>query len=105
VTDQGGVLEHGMRTANVLCLPTAIPEAFSLDVSELMIGDNLRLRNLIEKYPDVQFLDDPDLPLATITPPKIEAEAAPKEAEPEVAEPELVKKEKEKEPEEETEKS
>ncbi len=107
VTDQGGVLEHGMRTANVSCLPTAIPEAFALDVSELMIGDNLRFRDLIEKYPDVQFLDDPALPLATITPPKIEAEVAPKEAEPEVAEPELVKKEKEKEkePEEGTEKS
>ena len=95
VKDQGGILEHSTRSVQIMCLPRMIPESFELDVSELMIGDALKLSDLMEKYPDIDFLDEPDVTLASVSPPVVEAEpvaAAEEEAE---EEPELVAKAKE----------
>ena len=39
---QGGLLEVITREIEIECLPDEIPEAFSMDVTELMIGQNLR---------------------------------------------------------------
>jgi len=96
VKDQGGILEHSTRSVQIMCLPRMIPESFELDVSELMIGDALRLSDLMEKYPDIDFMDEPDITLASVSPPVVEVEpvAAEEEAE---EEPELVAKEKERE--------
>ena len=35
VKDQGGILEHGTRSVNVMCLPTEIPSAIEVDASGL----------------------------------------------------------------------
>jgi large subunit ribosomal protein L25 len=96
VKEQGGILEHGTRSVQVMCLPRNIPEAVDIDVAELMIGDALKLKDLVDRYPDMDFLDDPETTLAHVIPPiveaKVEEEVAEEEAE---AEPELVAKEKE----------
>ncbi len=90
VKEQSGVLEHGTRSLNVMTLPTDIPDAIVVDVSALRIHDSVRIRDVIAAYPKVQFLDDPDTPLATVIPPIVEAVvAAPTDV---VAEPELIRK-------------
>lgn len=102
VKDQGGILEYGTRSLNVMCLPTAIPEAIELDVTQLNIGDSIPLGDVISRYPDLEFLDDLEsTTLATVVPPKIEEEPEAVEEGEEMAEPEVVGKEEEKEAEEE----
>jgi large subunit ribosomal protein L25 len=96
VKEQGGILDYGIRTININCLPTAIPELFDVDVSALMIGDSLRLKTLLDKYPDIDFLDDPETTIASVIPPVVEvkeAVEAEEEAAEEAAEPEVIAKE------------
>lgn len=47
VKQDGGVLEYLLRDIEVECLPTQIPEHFTLDVSPLKIGDSLHVKDLI----------------------------------------------------------
>jgi large subunit ribosomal protein L25 len=90
VKEQGGVLEHGTRTVNVMTLPTDIPHAIVVDVSALRIHDSARIRDIAAAYPKLSFLDDLDTTLATVIPPVVEAVVAPTAEE--VAEPELIRK-------------
>ena len=39
---QGGLLEVITREIEIECLPDEIPEHFTVDVTELMIGQNVR---------------------------------------------------------------
>lgn len=90
VKEQGGVLEHGTRTVNLLTLPTDIPDSIVVDVSALRIHDSARISDIIANYPKVEFLDDPDTTLATVIPPVVEvAVGATAET---TAEPELIRK-------------
>jgi large subunit ribosomal protein L25 len=91
VKDQGGILEHGTRTVNVLCLPTEIPEEIAVDVTALRIHDSLQIQDIAGQYAHVEFLDDLDTTLATVIPPVVEVVAETTE---EVAtdEPELIRK-------------
>jgi large subunit ribosomal protein L25 len=93
VKEMGGILEHVLRELNVNCLPTAIPKAIEIDVSELGIGDGVHVRDMSAKYPDFEFLDDEDTLVANVVPPKVEAAPAVEEEE-ELEEPELVDGEK-----------
>ncbi len=43
---QGGLLEVITRTVEIECLPDEIPESFTLNVSELMIGQSVRASNI-----------------------------------------------------------
>lgn len=91
VKDQGGILEHGIRAVNVMCLPTEIPDAIVVDVSTLRIHDSWKIRDVAATYPGVEFLDDADAMLATVIPPTVEVVATPAVVEA-VAEPELIRK-------------
>jgi large subunit ribosomal protein L25 len=70
---EGGVLTQVTREINVEALPMEIPEHFDADVSELAVGDSLRLADL-PALEGVTFLDDPDeTVLATVAvPTKVE---------------------------------
>jgi large subunit ribosomal protein L25 len=78
---EGGVLSQVQREINVEALPMGIPEHIDLDVSEMAIGDTLRLADLPPRE-GVTYLDDPEeTVLATVTmPTRVE------EPEPEVEE-------------------
>jgi large subunit ribosomal protein L25 len=91
VKDQGGILEHGTRSVNVLCLPTEIPEEIPVDVSALRIHDAIHIRDIAAAYPNVEFLDDLDATLANVIPPIVEAAPVVAEVAAE-AEPELIRK-------------
>jgi large subunit ribosomal protein L25 len=64
---EGGVLQQVTREVHVEALPMEIPEHLELDVSELAIGESLRLVDLTA-IEGVTFLDDPEeTVLATVS--------------------------------------
>ncbi len=48
VKQQGGLLDFVTREFQVECMPAEIPEHIHIDVSELMIGDGVRIRDVAE---------------------------------------------------------
>ena len=86
---QGGVLDFPNRDVEIEVLPTEIPEHLEIDVTELTIGQGVRLRDIAEgaKWTPVS---DPDTLLLHVVAPRAE-EAAP-EAAAAPAEPEVIKK-------------
>ncbi|MBI2840079.1 MAG: 50S ribosomal protein L25 [Acidobacteria bacterium] len=89
---EGGLLEPVCREIKVECLPAAIPERITVDVSGLSIGGIIRLRD-IQAPQGVEFLTEADVVLATVAAPRKEEEAAPVEVATEApAEPEVLKK-------------
>jgi large subunit ribosomal protein L25 len=70
-TKEGGVLSQVTTEVNVEGLPLEIPQHLELDVSELHIGDSLRLADLA--VPEgITLLDDGEEVLATVTLPSRE---------------------------------
>jgi large subunit ribosomal protein L25 len=73
---EGGVLEQITREVNVEALPTAIPESIVQEVGEMQIGDTLMLSALTAPE-GVALLDDlEESVLATLSPPRLQAEVA-----------------------------
>ena len=103
VKQQGGLLDFVHREIEVQCLPADIPEHIEIDVSELMLGQSIRLRDVAS---DAKWkpLTEPDTMLVHVIAPKAE-EVAAVAAEPVAAaatpEPEVIKKGKLEKPEEE----
>ena len=71
---EGGVLEHVTREVTVESLPTNIPDALELDVSEMQIGDTLILE-AITPPANVTLIGDPETVVVTVTPPRLQAES------------------------------
>jgi large subunit ribosomal protein L25 len=89
---QGGIFEFALREVEVECLPDDIPEALTVDVTELTIGQNLRVSNL-PLGPKVKVLTDPNRVVAHVVTLKVEEEKPAEEvAEAAPAEPELIRK-------------
>ena len=100
-----GILQHGLREIEVECLPDKIPGHFDVDVSNLLIGHSLHVRDL-QIAEGIRVLTDPDEVLAGVVGVKEEVIAAPEAAAAEAAaEPEVIKKGKKTEEEEEKEKA
>jgi large subunit ribosomal protein L25 len=70
---EGGVLEQVTREVNIEALPTDIPDAIHHDVSGAQINDTITLAAL-SMPSGVTLLDDPETTLATLTPPRLQAE-------------------------------
>ncbi|NQZ02531.1 MAG: 50S ribosomal protein L25 [Bdellovibrionales bacterium] len=73
----GGVFNAVRREIEIECLPTAIPEKFDVDISELNNGDALHVSDL--KLGDVKIVTAPELTIATVSEVKeevVDAEAA-----------------------------
>jgi large subunit ribosomal protein L25 len=92
---QGGVFEMVTREVEVECLPGDIPEEFKIDVSEMLIGKQLRAADLPFDPEKVKLVTDPQRVLAHVVILKKEEEPAPEAAvaaETAPAEPEVIKK-------------
>ena len=48
VKQQGGLLDFVTREFQIECMPAEIPEHVDVDVSDLMIGDGVRVRDVAE---------------------------------------------------------
>ena len=94
VKQQGGVLDIVTKTIEIECVPDDIPNQFDVDVTELMIGTNIRVSDLPVKE-GVRVLTAPEAVIAHVV--GIREEAAP-EAAAAVPEPEVAKKGKKDEP-------
>src|SRR5258708_6243856 len=92
---QGGILEFVMREVEVECLPLDIPEFIAADVTELVIGKSIRVRDLVVD-PKLKLVSNPDQVVAHIITIKEEEVKAPEEVAGAVAaaptEPEVIKK-------------
>jgi len=92
---QGGIVDFVTRDIEVQCLPADIPEHIDLDITELMVNQSLRVRDLpqSEKW---KALTDGDTMLVHVVVPKAEESAAAAEtaaaAPAATAEPEVIKK-------------
>lgn len=76
----GGVLDYATRELDVECLPNAIPEEFTIDVSEIEIGQSLHVRDIV--VPEgVEVLNDPDVTVMSVVAPVAIEEEAPAEEE------------------------
>jgi large subunit ribosomal protein L25 len=71
---EGGVLEHVTREVNIEALPNDIPERLELDVSDMQINDTIVLSQVAAPS-GVTILDDlEETVVATLTPPRLQAE-------------------------------
>jgi large subunit ribosomal protein L25 len=93
VKQQSGLLDFVHREIEIECLPADIPEHIDVDVSELMLNQSIRLRDIVGsmKWTPVS---EADLMLVHVVPQKAEAEPAAAEVETAAApaEPEVIKK-------------
>lgn len=93
---QGGVFEFILREVEVECLPDDIPEHITVDVSDLVIGRQLRVSDL-PVAASVKVLAEPGRVVAHVVPPKAEVAATEEAVAPAAegaAEPELIRKRK-----------
>jgi len=94
VKTDAGILDFVTREIEIECLPGNIPEHLPLDVTELGIGDALRISDL--KAPEgVEVVDDLEKVIVHVAHPAAEEVVAPVEAEAvagELAEPEVLRK-------------
>ncbi len=95
VKTQGGILEQVLREIEIECLPADIPAHIDVDVTDLVFGQVLRVKDLPHGG-KLQFLTEEEQPVAHVIAVKEVAAAAPAEAgaEPAAApsEPEVIKK-------------
>ena len=96
VKQQGGILEFVRREVDVECLPGDIPEHVEIDITDLMVNQGIRLRD-VATDPRWKPVTEPETMLVHIILPKAEeATAAAAEGAPAAgattAEPEVIKK-------------
>jgi large subunit ribosomal protein L25 len=95
VKQQGGILEQLLREVEVECLPADIPKSIEADVSHLVFGVEVRVKDLVHSD-KVKFLTDENQMIAHITSVKEEVaptpEAVAEAATATPAEPEVIKK-------------
>jgi large subunit ribosomal protein L25 len=92
VKQQGGIVDFVQREIEIECLPGDIPESIEVDVTELMLNDGVRLRDVAK---DVKWtaVSDLDTLLVHVVPLRVAEEAPAAEAAPAAtAEPEVIKK-------------
>ncbi|MGE0706242.1 MAG: 50S ribosomal protein L25 [Vicinamibacterales bacterium] len=97
VKQQGGILEFVRREIEIECLPADIPENVEIDVSELMLHEGIRLRE-IATNPKWTAVTELETLLVHVIAPKAEETPAPADAAAAAAvptataEPEVIKK-------------
>ncbi len=95
VKQQGGVFEVVTREVEIECLPADIPTEFKVEVSDLMLGKQLRASELTIDSAKMKLLTDPDRVLAHVVALKVEEEKPVEAVAAEAtapAEPEVIKK-------------
>jgi large subunit ribosomal protein L25 len=96
VKQQGGVLDIVHRQLELECLPADIPEHIEVDVTEMMVGQSVRVRDVATNA-KWKAVSDPEMMLMHVIIPKVEEVAATPEAVAAAAaagpaEPEVIKK-------------
>ena len=95
VKQQGGVVDFVHREIEIEVLPADIPENITVDISELMLGQGVRVRDVIGTDTKWKATSEPDMMIVHVVAPR--AEEAPAVADAAAvptagAEPEVIKK-------------
>lgn len=64
VKNENGVLELAAHTLRIRCLPKDLPELLTVDVTELKVGETIKVANL-KAIPGVEFRDLPGQPIVS----------------------------------------
>lgn len=91
VKQQGGIVDFVQREIEIECLPGDIPEHITIDVSELMLNQGVRVRDLQADGGKWKAVSEPDTLIVHLIPLRTAEEAAPVEVAG-GAEPEVIKK-------------
>jgi large subunit ribosomal protein L25 len=90
----GGVIEHHLREVELRCLPANVPERLEFDITNLKLGESVRVGDLVPPE-GVEILTDPDTMVLAVVEPAVmdteldlgvAGEEAPEAAAPEAAE-------------------
>ena len=81
VSQDGGVMETVRNTVMIEALPSDIPASIELDVSDLLIGDSLKIGDLADTAVGVTILDEPELAVVSVQAPRVVEEEVPEELE------------------------
>jgi large subunit ribosomal protein L25 len=73
-TKMGGILEQVRRVIQVQSLPGDIPKSIDVDVSSLMIGDSIHVKDI--QAGNFKILVDSNVTIATVVPPVVEEKVA-----------------------------
>ena len=73
VKQQGGLVDFIQRDVQVECMPTEIPEKIEVDISDLLIGQGVRLQEVSGDFA-WSPVSDPDTLLVHVIAPKVEEE-------------------------------
>lgn len=97
---EGGIVQHNLHKLEIECLPQNIPPHIDVDISNLAIGDSIKVSDI--KMEGISILNDDNASIVSIVPPTVEAKpedagAADGDAQ---AEPEVISKGKKEESEE-----
>jgi large subunit ribosomal protein L25 len=71
VKNQSGVLEINTQQVRVRCLPKDLPEAINVDVTELKVGETIKVSGL-KAIPGVEFMDLKGQPIVSCVEPVAE---------------------------------
>jgi large subunit ribosomal protein L25 len=66
----GGVIEHHLREVEVECLPANVPQRIEFDITNLKIGDSVRVGDLVPPE-GVELLTDPDTMILAVVEPAV----------------------------------
>jgi large subunit ribosomal protein L25 len=77
---EGGVFSPRRTTVDVLTLASTIPDFVELDVSGVQMGESLRIEDL-PQLDGVEYPDDPEAVIMSVTVPAAEIEEEPEEVE------------------------
>ncbi|MBM4159312.1 MAG: 50S ribosomal protein L25 [Ignavibacteria bacterium] len=88
----GGIVQHILHKLDIKCLPDKIPPHIDIDISNLEIGDSIKVSDL--KLEDIEILNEENVAIVAVVPPAAEkAEVQEPAAEEETAaEPEVITK-------------
>jgi large subunit ribosomal protein L25 len=89
---QGGLLEFVRREIEIQCLPSEIPEHVEVDVTDLMVGQGIRVRDIATSSKWTPLTDVDTMLVHVILPKAEESAAAAVEGAPSSSEPEVIKK-------------
>lgn len=96
VKQQGGIVDFVHREIEIECLPADIPEGITVDVSELMLNQGIRVRDLVTEGTKWKAVSEPDMMIVHVVALKVEEEPVVAEvaaaAATATAEPEVIKK-------------
>lgn len=88
---EGGLLQFIMHKLEVSCLPQHLPSHIDLDITNLGIGDSIKIADM--KLENIEFLNEDHAVIVSVVPPTVVAEPTPAAAEGETpAEPEVITK-------------